>query len=118
VDTKEAGGICLSVAVDKKDPRTERAEVGSQVDNGRGFAYASLLIGDGKDGHSPVAICFRPSTSRRRAEKWVCFVNFIFGTAALLPVLCGVLDGARSASNPGSRINDGSSYHGPGSDLT
>ena len=50
-----AGEVALGVDIDKKDAAAGKRQRRGQVDGGRGFADAALLIGDGDDaGHSGV----------------------------------------------------------------
>lgn len=47
--TETAGGVGLGVDIDEEDAATLGGEAGREVDAGRGFTDAALLIGDGDD---------------------------------------------------------------------
>jgi hypothetical protein len=48
-DTETAGGIALGVGIDHQDAYVVDSQGGGEVDGGRGFADAALLVGNCED---------------------------------------------------------------------
>ena len=59
LDSQTAGGVSLGIGIDQQDFDLARGKRGCEVDGGRGFPYAALLVGNSNDSAQVVNLtCF------------------------------------------------------------